>query len=156
MNTGIMAGIAMGVALSYFLDPDRGRKRRATARDSGMHLARQGMKMAASRFRGTTNRMRGRLAEMRARSVVEEVDDWVAGGPGAVQARPFRPAPEWDRGGGAKGTGDADRMGASGGTGRDPERSNAGTGCALRHRSRSARFTGLARSGQVLAGPDRR
>lgn len=77
-NTTMMAGaVAAGAALMYFLDPSRGRRRRALARDKLSHLVR-GVETAADATRADTrNRARGLLAEARSRLRADEPSDEV-------------------------------------------------------------------------------
>jgi osmotically-inducible protein OsmY len=74
----LIFGVAIGAALMYFLDPDRGRRRRALVRDQVVHGAHEieeaGMGMA-SRARHIRNKARGVVYETRTRFRREEVDD---------------------------------------------------------------------------------
>jgi hypothetical protein len=70
---GISLGAALaGAVLTYFLDPDRGRRRRALVRD---RLVR------AARLTGDTVDTTSRDVRNRARGVVAEIKDWVGGRP---------------------------------------------------------------------------
>ena len=60
---GILAGFAAGVALAYFADPYRGRRRRAHARDKVTHLTHVAEKAIDRSFRDLTNRAHGLFAE---------------------------------------------------------------------------------------------
>lgn len=63
-----MAGaVAAGAALMYFLDPSRGRRRRALARDKVSHLVSGAEKAADAARADARNRARGALAEARSR-----------------------------------------------------------------------------------------
>jgi osmotically-inducible protein OsmY len=73
-----LLGALVGAGLMYFLDPDRGRRRRALLRDQIAHAGNEleGLGDAvASQARHLTNQAGGMVAETRARVMREEVDD---------------------------------------------------------------------------------
>ena len=76
----LLFGIGVGAALMYVLDPERGRRRRALARDKAVSIAAKTGDMVAKRSRDIANRAKGVAAE--ARSVFERED-----GEGADQSR---------------------------------------------------------------------
>lgn len=61
------AWIAIGAALMYVLDPDRGTRRRAQARDRAIGRAHDAREWAAGRARDLANRLRGIVAGARRR-----------------------------------------------------------------------------------------
>src|SRR5688572_12987759 len=74
-NRALLAGIGLGAALAYILDPDRGARRRALVRDKairGARLTRDGLDATMCDM---TNRARGIAAATRARITHEPVDD---------------------------------------------------------------------------------
>ncbi len=73
----LLSGIGFGAALMYVLDPERGRRRRALARDKAISIANKTGDVVAKRSRDIANRARGVAAE--ARSVFES-DEADAGG----------------------------------------------------------------------------
>ena len=68
----LLSGIGVGAALMYVLDPERGRRRRALARDKAVSFAGKTGDMVAKRSRDIANRAKGVAAE--ARSVFERED----------------------------------------------------------------------------------
>lgn len=61
----VFAGIGLGVGLMYFLDPGRGRRRRALTRDRVNRLAHEARHAADVAARDATNRARGAWAGVR-------------------------------------------------------------------------------------------
>jgi BON domain-containing protein len=74
-TTAFVAGAALGAGLMYALDPDRGRRRRALARDKIVHLVRKGDTGIGARARDVGNRAAGVVAETRARFRRERTPD---------------------------------------------------------------------------------
>ncbi|MEP7132264.1 MAG: hypothetical protein ABI914_03815 [Acidobacteriota bacterium] len=84
----MLSGIGVGAALMFVLDPERGRRRRAMARDKAVSLANRTGDMVARRSRDLANRAKGVAAE--ARSVFEREDgDGGDGGKQDFQDREF-------------------------------------------------------------------
>lgn len=77
METAGIAGasVGTGVAIEYFLDPDRGRSRRARARDQAARAVRRANNACAVLVRDLSNRSRGLAATARYRSRDGDVDD---------------------------------------------------------------------------------
>ncbi|HUF26854.1 MAG TPA: BON domain-containing protein [Gemmatimonadaceae bacterium] len=73
----LLGGVGIGAALMYLLDPDRGARRRALARDKATHLLAETRESVTARSRDTANRLRGFAAEARARLTPEDVSDAV-------------------------------------------------------------------------------
>jgi osmotically-inducible protein OsmY len=73
----MIAGIMLGAGMAYFLDPDRGRRRRAMARDRAGHMARWARRHMRGQIHYWQNRARGAVAELEARVEGEPVDDEV-------------------------------------------------------------------------------
>ena len=74
-NRALLAGVGLGAALAFILDPDRGARRRALARDKvirGARLTRDGLDATACDM---ANRARGIVAATRGRLSHETVDD---------------------------------------------------------------------------------
>ena len=61
--TSLLFGAAAGAAAAWFLDPDRGRARRATFRDRGTAAARRGGRAAASQATSAAQRAKGAARE---------------------------------------------------------------------------------------------
>jgi osmotically-inducible protein OsmY len=78
---GILGGVAAGAGLMYFLDPDRGRRRRAGVRQKAASAAARATGVAetlGARSRDVRNRAYGAVAEAKKRLRREpEVDDGV-------------------------------------------------------------------------------
>ena len=68
----LLGGIGLGAALLYLLDPDRGARRRALARDKAVHFGRVAGERLGARSRGLRNRAQGLAARAR-RAKSEEV-----------------------------------------------------------------------------------
>lgn len=71
----LLAGVGVGAALMFFLDPDRGARRRNVVRDQVMSTARSLRESLRDRSVDARNRARGRAVELRARLVEEDVPD---------------------------------------------------------------------------------
>lgn len=72
-QTGVafLAGMGLGAAVMYFLDPDQGHGRRVLARDKVDHYARETGRLAREQARDLRNRARG--AAVRTRRAVREL-----------------------------------------------------------------------------------
>lgn len=70
-----MSGIAIGGGLMYIADPDRGKRRRARAREQLVHGTHVLSTAADKAMRDLRNRARGTLAETWARVRLEKPDD---------------------------------------------------------------------------------
>jgi hypothetical protein len=77
MGLGVTA--AAGAAVMYFLDPDRGRRRRALVRDQVVHAAHRTQDAVDATSRDVANRARGVVADLRGRWRAGEVTDDVLG-----------------------------------------------------------------------------
>lgn len=73
----LVLGIAIGAGLTYFLDPDRGGRRRALVRDQVVRAGNELEDAARSSGRHARNRAGGMLHEMKAELREDEVDDRV-------------------------------------------------------------------------------
>ena len=62
---GIGVGAGIGAGLMFLLDPDRGRRRRALARDKAIHLAKSTEKIVGARSRDLGNRASGAASRIR-------------------------------------------------------------------------------------------
>ena len=98
MLGGILGGIGAGAGLMYFLDPDRGKRRRAGVRDKVISSAND-VVCALSPLGGVTrdarNRAYGLLAEARGRLRHEEVSDNVLEARVRSRLGHKIPHPEW-------------------------------------------------------------
>lgn len=74
---GLMSGLGVGATLMYFLDPDRGVRRRALVRDKLVHGVNVAGDAAGTALRDSANRARGVAAEARSRLRRNGVDDRV-------------------------------------------------------------------------------
>ena len=74
---GTLTAIGIGAALMYFLDPNRGARRRARVRDKTVHLLNKTVDAANTTRRDLTNRARGLAAEVRGRFDDNIADDVV-------------------------------------------------------------------------------
>lgn len=61
----LLGGLGIGAALMYLLDPERGRRRRALARDKAVSIANKTGNVVARRSRDIGNRAKGVVAEVR-------------------------------------------------------------------------------------------
>ncbi|MEJ2706027.1 MAG: SRPBCC family protein [Anaerolineales bacterium] len=75
--TSILAGIGIGAGFMYYLDPERGNRRRALVKDRFMSAKRQADDAIDGTVRDLRNRSKGLLAETAARLSNEEIPDWV-------------------------------------------------------------------------------
>jgi uncharacterized membrane protein len=73
----LCAGLGLGAGLMYFLDPDRGRRRRAMARDRAAHLVNTADDAIGKTSRDVRNRMSGLVAEASSLFACEEISDGV-------------------------------------------------------------------------------
>jgi osmotically-inducible protein OsmY len=73
----LVGGLGLGAALMYVLDPERGKKRRATVRDKALAGAHKAGDRLAARSRDVANRARGVAAELKSLTKSEEADDRV-------------------------------------------------------------------------------
>ena len=71
----ILGGIGIGAAIMYFMDPDRGRRRRALVRDKAQHLASRVPEAVGTTQRDLANRARGLAAQARGRFADEGATD---------------------------------------------------------------------------------
>ena len=74
-TTAFVTGAALGAGAMYALDPDRGRRRRALARDKMVRLVRTGNDVIGGRARDAGNRAAGVVAELSARLRRERTPD---------------------------------------------------------------------------------
>jgi osmotically-inducible protein OsmY len=70
-----IGGVVLGLGLAYILDPDRGSRRRAIARDKATHVGRKLAERAEASARDLKNRASGTAAELRSRLRQEDVSD---------------------------------------------------------------------------------
>jgi osmotically-inducible protein OsmY len=63
----LLGGIGIGAAVMYFMDPDRGRRRRALVRDKAQHFASRVPEAVGTTQRDLANRARGLAAQARGR-----------------------------------------------------------------------------------------
>jgi hypothetical protein len=73
----LLGGLGLGAALMYVLDPERGKRRRAIARDKALSGAHKAGDRLAARSRDVANRARGVAAELKSLTKSEEADDLV-------------------------------------------------------------------------------
>ena len=71
----LLAGAGLGAGLMFFLDPDRGGRRRALVRDKVLRGGRMACRGADATFRDMRHRASGMVHEARARMQPDEVDD---------------------------------------------------------------------------------
>ncbi|MEP6768738.1 MAG: hypothetical protein ABJC61_08720 [Acidobacteriota bacterium] len=64
-TVALLSGIGVGAALMYVLDPERGRRRRALARDKAISFASKTGDVVSKRSRDLANRAKGLAAEAR-------------------------------------------------------------------------------------------
>jgi hypothetical protein len=79
LRTGpaIVGAAGIGAALMYFMDPDRGRRRRALARDKIVHSGKVAEERIGKASRDISNRVRGAKASVRSRVSRGDTDDQV-------------------------------------------------------------------------------
>jgi gas vesicle protein len=75
-NRSLLAGAAVGAAVAYMLDPDRGARRRAVVRDKIVRGANLTGRALDATARDMANRSRGIASAARTRWSGERVDDW--------------------------------------------------------------------------------
>src|ERR1700682_3078757 len=110
----LLSGIGIGAGLMYLLDPERGRARRAIARDKAVSLANKTGDAVARHSRDIGNRAKGVAAEVR--SAFAGLAAEGAEGTREESARDFSDSPEFSSPGAS-----APRSGATGeGSGRRP------------------------------------
>jgi hypothetical protein len=73
----VLTGLGLGAGLMYFLDPERGRRRRALVRDRVAHTARIGEDAIEATGRDVAHRASGATARLRGMRHREPVDDRV-------------------------------------------------------------------------------
>src|SRR5262245_54973666 len=71
----VVGGVAAGLGLMYFLDPDQGRRRRALVRDQMVLAAHKTGDAMDATSRDIANRAKGAVAELRGRFRSEDVND---------------------------------------------------------------------------------
>ena len=71
----LLAGMGLGAALMYFLDPDRGARRRHLVGDQVASIARKSAERARAATENARNHATGRVAELKGRVRDEEVSD---------------------------------------------------------------------------------
>jgi osmotically-inducible protein OsmY len=69
---GLLLGLAAGVALMFFLDPDSGKRRRAVVQDKSSHYARKAAHQRDVLARRVLNQIRGAIASIRREVEPEE------------------------------------------------------------------------------------
>jgi uncharacterized membrane protein/osmotically-inducible protein OsmY len=74
-NLLFLGGIGLGAGLMYIFDPDRGRRRRATARDAAHHIVNDLNSAVGKTSRDLSNRAQGLVAELNSIFRCEEADD---------------------------------------------------------------------------------
>jgi uncharacterized membrane protein len=75
--TLVVGAAGVGAALMYFLDPDRGKRRRARVRDKAIHVIKQGNDAIDKTARDISNRVQGILSEAGALIYQTTVEDEV-------------------------------------------------------------------------------
>jgi uncharacterized membrane protein len=74
-NLLFLGGIGLGAGLMYIFDPNKGKRRRATARDAAHHIANAFDNAVGKTSRDLSNRAQGLVAELDSIFRCEEVDD---------------------------------------------------------------------------------
>ena len=72
-----LAGAAIGAGLMFLLDPDRGDRRRALARDQVLSAGRRAGDQIGAKAKHLGNRARGLAASARARFQADQADDGI-------------------------------------------------------------------------------
>lgn len=73
----VITGLGLGAGLMFFLDPERGRRRRALVRDRMVHAARVGTDAVSATRRDVAHRAAGAAARLRGARDAAPVDDTV-------------------------------------------------------------------------------
>jgi osmotically-inducible protein OsmY len=73
----LLMGLGLGAGLMYLMDPERGTRRRALARDRVKHYQLTGTRMVTGRSKHLRNRAMGMLAEMKRQNRQGPVSDEV-------------------------------------------------------------------------------
>jgi hypothetical protein len=73
----VLTGLGLGIALMYFLDPDRGRRRRALVRDKVARAANVSADTLGARGRDLAHRTAGTVSQVRGAWRRDQVDDVV-------------------------------------------------------------------------------
>jgi uncharacterized membrane protein/osmotically-inducible protein OsmY len=73
----LLTGVGVGAGLMYFLDPERGRRRRALVRDQMAHVARTTRDAAGATSRDVAHRTSGTVARVRGTFSQGPIDDHV-------------------------------------------------------------------------------
>jgi osmotically-inducible protein OsmY len=73
----LIGGLGLGAALMYVLDPERGKARRALARDKAVRAVNRASESLGARSRDWKNRAHGVPAQVKAMTQPETVDDSV-------------------------------------------------------------------------------
>ena len=72
----LLAGLGIGAALMYLLDPDRGARRRSLIRDKAARASRETGRGLLERAHDVKNRAQGQVAELRGRITgTDQLDD---------------------------------------------------------------------------------
>jgi osmotically-inducible protein OsmY len=72
----LLAGLGIGAALMYLLDPDRGARRRSLIKDKAARASRQAGREIVERANDAKNRAQGQVAQVRGRLMGEgQLDD---------------------------------------------------------------------------------
>lgn len=71
----LLAGLGIGAALMYLLDPDRGARRRSLLRDKAARASRVAGRGVVDRANDVRNRTQGQVAELRASFANDQLDD---------------------------------------------------------------------------------
>jgi uncharacterized membrane protein len=74
-GTALLGGLGLGAGLMYLLDPDRGRRRRATARDQVVELLHEAVDTLDKGLRDLNNRVSGRLVRAVSAVIPDPVSD---------------------------------------------------------------------------------
>jgi uncharacterized membrane protein len=74
-NLLLLSGIGLGAGLMYIFDPDKGRRRRATARDAAHHIVNAIDDAVGKTSRDLSNRAQGLVAELDSIFRCEEADE---------------------------------------------------------------------------------
>ncbi|MGE0631629.1 MAG: hypothetical protein AB7O96_04435, partial [Pseudobdellovibrionaceae bacterium] len=72
----VLAGVALGAAITYFMDPARGRRRRILLRDKGIRYFHQAQNYSEKMYRDLKNRGQGVIAKTNHLLHDTPNDDW--------------------------------------------------------------------------------